>query len=321
VSRRKATPEEGETPDELNAAYVKTVSDVAQGDIISLGAVNIVGLGASKALRSTPDYEDTPGKPGEGIWSMTIESEVGWYAIISQDCDIARIPEIEPVLVVCPIKYVTDTEWLQLRAGGSSPREFPFPDGRKMPNKEGHKHVADLRFVTSVDKTALVSGDVQVLRPLTGSQRARFRNWVGARYAREPLADDLERDVLPRVAKLITKMATSTSSDVKNSPERRLIDATGNWYLAGTDRRVIFYLIISERSAKDAGFWDSTAADFNTTTLEMARTKLMRQILASLKPGEGYSVDVQIKTLHGIPADEFLTLSEWVIEEPSDPLA
>ena len=252
---------------------------------------------------------------------MTIESEVGWYVIISQDCDIARTPDIEPVLVVCPIKYVTDAEWSQLRSGGSSPREFPFPDGRKMPSKEGHKHVADLRFVTSVDKTALVSGDVQVLRPLTGSQRARFRNWVGARYAREPLADDLERDVLPRVAKLITKIVTSTSTDVNTSLERRLIDATGNWYLAGTDRRVVFYLIISERSAKDAGFWDSAAADFNTTTLGTARTKLMRQILASLKPGEGYSVDLQIKTLHGIPADEFLTLSEWVIEEPSDPLS
>lgn len=305
---------------DLNAAYVKVVSDIVQGDVISLGAVSLVGRGSSEALQNTSDYEEIPDEPGEAIWSLTIESEAGWYVIISQDCDIARTPEIEPALVVCPIKYVTDEEWSLLRAGGASPREFPFPDGRKLPEKAGYKHVADLRFVTSVDKTAVISGSVSFLRPLSAPQRAKFRTWVGARYAREPHSDDLERDVLPRIGKLIKKMAVDKSPEVRTSLERRLIDATEQWYLAGTNRRVVFYLVTSERSAKDAGFWDHSRGDFNVDDLETATRRLKSKMLTSLKAGEGYSVDVQVRTLHGIPADEFLTLAEWVIERPIDPL-
>lgn len=299
----------------LNAAYVKAVSDLAQGDVISLGAVSLVGRGPSEAIQGTT------ADPEAELWSLTIESEVGWYAVISQDCDIARTPDIEPALVVCPIQYITDDAWALLRAGGGSPREFPFPDGRKLPQKPGYKHVADLRFVTSVDKTTVATNSVSFLRPLTETQRTNFRNWVGSRYAREPHPDDLERDVLPRLAKMIKKIASSNDQSVKNSPERRLIDATQGWHLEGTAKRAAFLLILTMSSAKEAGFLDKSGMKLLKGDLESACNRLKNKMFSALKTDEGCVISVEATTLHGISAAKFQTYSEWIIEKPVDPLA
>lgn len=307
--------------DELSEAYVRVVSDVQQGDLISLGAVTLVGRGATQAWRETSEYEKIPTNPEAGSWSLTIDSEVDWYAIISQDCDIARTPDIEPALVVCPVNYISDAKWAALRAGGTSPREFPLPDGRKLPVKPGYKPIVNLRFVTSIDKTALTDGSVKFLRPLSAPQRARFSSWVGSRYSRAPHPDDLERDVLPRVATLLQKMATDLNPKSRSNPEYRLVDAAESWYIGGSTRRVVFVIFTSESSAKNSGLWDTASLNFDLATVSSATKRLASKMLASLKPGDGYTIEVQVKTLRGIYAADFLVLSEWVIEEPGDPLA
>jgi hypothetical protein len=308
------------TEEDVNAAYIKVVSDVQQGDLISLGAVTLVGKGATQAWKSTAEFKEGQPPSGEDLWSLTIESESGWYVIISQDCDIERTPDIEPALVVCPIKYVTEDEWKMLRSGPTSPREFPFPDGKRLPIKEGYAPVADLRFVTSVDKTALSDGSVKFLRPLSSPQRKRFSDWVGARYSREAHSNELEENVLPRVARLLGKMVTSDAS-TRTDPAYRLLDAAEGWYIGGNNKGVIFYVFTSEAAAIKAGLWDKIESDFDRATAKSAAKRLANMMRGCLKPDSGYAINVEVTTTSGIKLAEFLELSEWVIESPVDPLS
>ncbi len=294
---------------------------IAQGDVISLGAVNIVGVGASAAWHATAEHEGQPGRePGEEIWSLSIESDVGWYVVITQDCDIVRVPNIEPCLVVCPLKYVSREEWQAIRSGPGSPRYFPFPAGKKLPVSDGQLPIADLRFVTSVDKTALLHRSVQVLRPLSAPQRARFGRWVGSRYARVPHPDNLERDVLPKAAILVRKLASKFAAGGAMDPGVRLIGSAESWYLGGNDKRVVFIPMISEATAKASGLWNDEEAKFRQETIETAEKWLSGKLRASLPPGAGYTCSVETSTLHTATAADLLEWSEWIVEDSPDPV-
>ena len=309
------------TKEERNAAYSKLVSEVRQGDLISLGAVNLVGIGTSAAWSSAAEHEGVTEKLGEELWSLIIESEVGWYVILTQDCDIVRSPDVEPTLVVCPLRYVPNKIWQALRSGPRSPREFPFPNNRGLPEKGGYKPVADLRFITSVDKTAIAHRSVKIRRPLSASQRATFSNWVGQRYARTPHPDALEQDVLPKVAGLIRKLAMKPNPESDPNPEVRLVAASESWYLGGNEKRVVFHMMISEASARKAGLWDEAESDFQDETLKAAQKKLLGKMRASLDSGSGSQIELKVGTLHGVSAADLLEWDEWIVEDPSDPLA
>jgi hypothetical protein len=302
------------------ASIMARLSTISQGDVISLGAVNIVGVGHSAAWHSTAEHEGLiEREPGEEVWSLSIESDVGWYVVITQDCDIARDPHTEPCLVVCPVKYVPAGEWQALASGPRSPRYFPLPDG-KFPGMDGKLPIADLRFLTSVDKTALLHPSVKVLHPLSAPQRANFGRCVGSRYARVPHPDNLEKDVLPKAATLIRKLAGQYADGNKSDPEVRLVGAARGWYLGGNDKRVVFIPMITEATAKVAGLWDNGAGDFNQASVQAATKRLASKLRSSLPPGAGYACSVEPRTLHSTSAADLLEWSEWIVEEVRDTL-
>ncbi|WP_017197908.1 hypothetical protein [Arthrobacter sp. M2012083] len=297
------------------------LQNISQGDVISLGAVNIVGVGASAAWHSKAEHEGSPSRePGEEVWSLSIESDVGWYVVVTQDCDIVREPATEPCLVVCPVKYVAKDEWQKLTSGPRSPRYFPFPNGNKLPVMDGKLPVADLRFVTSVDKTALLHPTVEVLHPLSAPQRASFGRWAGARYARVPHPDKLEKDVLPKAATVIRKLAKKYMQGETSDPEVRLVAAARNWYLGGNDKRVVYIPMLTEASAKACGLWDNNAAAFNESAITAAVKRLNGQLRSSLPQNGGYACAVEVATLHGTTAAELLEWAEWIVEDPWDHL-
>lgn len=123
---------------------------------------------------------------------------------------------------------------------------------------------------------------------------------------------------LPRVATLLQKMAADLDPKSRSNPEYRLVDAAESWYIGGSTRRVVFVIFTSESSAKNSGLWDTASLNFDLATVSSATKRLASKMLASLKPGDGYTIEVQVKTLRGIYASDFLVLSEWVIEKPGD---
>ena len=217
-----------------------------QGDLISLGAVTLVGAGPSAATSAAAaDVSD------DALWSVTVDSEAGWYVVLSQDCDIVRSSDEDPCIVVCPLVYVTEGRWRQLRSGPYSPRHFPFPDEKGLRPDDSRWPAASLLYISSVDKTALLHDSVRQLSPLTGPQRARFGRWVARRFGR-PAHDDLvERDVLSEAGARIRSLA---KSDVKaDSPTdvMRLVAAVDEWYVEAGDQNVKLHAVLTEASAND----------------------------------------------------------------------
>jgi hypothetical protein len=285
-----------------------------QGDLISLGAVTLVGAGPAAALDAAAAQVDE-----DTLWSVTVESEAGWYVVLSQDCDIVRDPDEEPCIVVCPLDYVPGQRWKQLRGGPYSPRHFPFPDDKGLRPDDQRWPVASLLYVSSVDKTALLHSSVKQLSPLTGPQRARFGRWVARRYGR-PAHDDLvERDVLSRAGGRIQDLAKSYSRADSPTDVMRLIAATEEWFVEATDQNVKLHAILTEGSANAAGLWDDKTGDWHHRRIEQAAGQLRKDLAKRLPPGSGYALAVNTTTLDRVPASQYLAWSVWTLEG-SDPL-
>lgn len=285
-----------------------------QGDLISLGAVTLVGAGPAAAVTAAAAEVDD-----DALWSVTIESDAGWYVVVSQDCDIVRDPDEEPCIVVCPLVYVTAERWRQLRSGPYSPRHFPFPEEKGLRRGDDGWPAASLLYVSSVDKTALLHHSVRQLSPLTGPQRARFGRWVARRYGR-PAHDDLvERDVLSTAGARIRQLARSYARADGPTDVMRLVAATEEWYVEATDRTVKLHAILTEGSADDAGLWDHRAADWHHRRIEQAAERLRKDLARRLPANSGYGLAVNPTTLDRVPASQFLTWAVWTFES-SDPL-
>jgi hypothetical protein len=286
-----------------------------QGDLVSLGAVTLVGAGPAAAVDAAAAEVDS-----DALWSVTVESEAGWYVVISQDCDIVREPDEEPCIVVCPLVYVPEHRWRQLRSGPYSPRHFPFPDDKGLRPDDGRWPAASLLYVSSVDKTALLHRSVRQLSPLTGPQRARFGRWVARRYGR-PAHDDLvERDVLAKAGARIRALARSYTTSDNPTEVMRLVAATEEWYVEATDRNVKLHAILTEGSANAAGLWNDQVSDWHHQRIEQAAGQLRKDLAKRLPANSGYALAVNATTLDTVAASQYLSWAVWTLEG-SDPLA
>jgi hypothetical protein len=286
-----------------------------QGDLISLGAVTMVGAGRSAgAAAADVDVDD-----GQ-LWSITVDSEAGWYVVISQDCDVVRSPDDEPCIVVCPLVYITGSRWRQLRSGPYSPRQFPFPDDKGLRPDDDRWPAASLLYVSSVDKTALLHDSVQQLAPLTGPQRLSFGRWVARRYGR-PAHDDLvERDVLSAAGARIRSLAKSFDKATNLTDMMRLVAATEEWYVEANDRNVKLHAVLTEASANAAGLWDNAKADWHTRRIEQAAKGLRNDLARRLPPGSGYALNVNVTSLDRVPASQYVSAwATWTLDS-FDPL-
>jgi hypothetical protein len=279
---------------------------------VSLGAVNVVGQGPTELLKgATPDRV-----PEDGLWSVTIESDVGWYVILSQDCDIVRDKVDDPCLLVCPLTCVSDQRWMALRHGPYSPREFPFPDAKIAGQGNDGKPVANLRFVTSVDKEALLDDSVKTLRPLSAPQRDRFQAWAGRRFMRAAFDDALNEDVLAPSATVLLGYLSKARADLEGG---RTPNASGifmccaeEWMVGGTDRLVSLNAITTEAAMASVGA--------TREVVESGRAFVEGKLRAKLPAGKGYGLELVLWTLDSMPASRYRDLAPWVIESAEDRL-
>ncbi len=305
------------------AKLAPLLRDLSQGDLLTLGAVSIVGRG------HTPVVDAAGGKPrAKSLWSITVENELGWYVIVSGACDIVRDPAIEPCIVVAPVATVTKELYQRLRSGEYSPREFPLP-GKEVSrvvggDVEGFWPVADLRYVTSVDKAALLSDAVESRRPLTGPQQQRFSTWVGRRFNRPAHSDQHHTHVLGRAGGKISKLAEAFARAERPAgapPEVRLVGAAREWLLGGTDRHVQINVVIDAHSARVVGMYDTKSNRLDEGALTSAAKKLQQVLAMTLQPDSGYTISLRPITLDGISASEYLALEPWLWADTTDPLA
>lgn len=292
-----------------------------QGDVITLGATSITGRGPS----ATVD-EASPGAEvdDDQVWTLTVVSDLGYYVVLSQDCDIVRTVDVEPCLLVCPLEAVGLGRWEELRRGPYSPREFPVPESDLLELPEGKAALVNLRFVTSLDKEALLTPAFQhhpVLR--SAAVRERFATWLSRRAARAPHSDALETDVLAAAGDRVRQLAKQAAKTRAKgggglSPAQMLVSAAEEWFLAPGEQLVPMQLIVSASSAKAAGLWDDNANAFNAAAVERGRRQLQTDLTKRCAPGLGYSVTVEVHSLDTVAASRYRTWSEWTWEnEPA----
>jgi len=289
-----------------------------QGDLISLGAVSIVGRGPSSLLMAAG-----ASRTDDVLWSITADSDVGWYVVLSQDCDIVRDLHSEPCLLVCPLRWADTERWSTLRHGPYSPREFPFPADKVKP-PSGKAPVADVRVVTSIDKQALLSDHVATLRPLSAPQRERFAEWLGRRFARVPHDDMVTEQVLDPAARLIASVIRKGVADERAgkhpSASGRLCLAVDEWFVGGNDKLIELVALTSVASLDKAHLVDADAI-IDTNSIESGRKWLENKLGTVAPAGAGYVIQLDVVTPDRLSAGEFRALAPWVFENPGDPLA
>ncbi|MGH9039447.1 MAG: hypothetical protein ACRDZ3_04380 [Acidimicrobiia bacterium] len=299
---------------------------IEQGDLISVGAVAIVGSHQSAVLAAAGD----PGTgAGTTVASVTVECASGWYAVLTQDCDIVRRVEVEPCLAVAPVVYIPQEQWDRLACGQTSYREFPLDPAEVGPLDEvhargvpdGHCPVVDLRFISSVDKT-LLNGGFQRRVPLRGRHKARFQEWMGARFGRESFADPVAEVVLPTArAVLDGQLGIFRDQRVKAPASARTVASVSEWYVRCTDRYVEILGRRSAQNGKASGLLRAKGSDlnWNTTEVELGARQLTQMTGARIGK-VGYSVKVLTADFAtGLTVEEFETYALWTVQDEPPP--
>lgn len=171
-------------------ALEAALGELRQGDILDVAKL--------PTLYST----DSPMFPSEVVGVphdepvMTLEQLLpsGLSAVVSQTCDIRRLPDTEQYLLISPLTSVNEADY-QKAADRLSVRYFAYPE---VPGHEEHKRlVLDARTVSSLEKVALLSAHVERIEcPLSDPDQARLRFWLGQRLGRSVFTDEITEQVI-----------------------------------------------------------------------------------------------------------------------------
>lgn len=304
------------------SALTARLRALEQGDLISFGAIGI-------AVRSGSAIAELAGlSPDEGrdVVSLAIETSSGWYAVLSQDCDIVRGVDIEPCLTVAPVLFIPQDEWRRLHVGQSNYRCYPLPPDSVTPVDPahadripvGHEAVVDIRYIGVLDKTALLP-DVAQRHILIGRHKLAFQQWVGARFGRESFADPVHERVLP-AARVVLADALTRASSGRTGPDSKVIASVSEWYVRATDRYVEVMGRLDTDRGRAAGVLrkqDAVTA-WNTASLEDGCALLTKAAAAALRGG-GYAVRFTVRDFTELRADEFETYAYWAVQDDPPP--
>jgi hypothetical protein len=176
------------------------LKELRQGDILDVA--KLVCLYSPDA----PSYPDeVAGVPHEEpVMTMETRIPAGLCAVVSQDCDLSRSPDIEPYVLVAPLTPMPDKTFREA-ADGLSSRFFAYP------RVEGHEDkeqlVVDMRIVASLEKTALLSSHIQRIHcPLSGPKRDQLREFLGRRLGRHAFPDEIVRQVVEPIERALARV-------------------------------------------------------------------------------------------------------------------
>ncbi|CAB4998886.1 unannotated protein [freshwater metagenome] len=297
------------------------LQEIEQGDLISFGAVGIVTRKGAAFAASAGLEGD-----GAGVVALTVETAAGWYAVLSQDCDIVRGVDAEPTLTVAPVMFIPHNDWQRLHLGQTSFRQFaltpeavsPIDEEHAVRIPDGHAPVVDIRYVSTVDKTAL-EGGFERRAPLVGDNKREFQVWVGQRFGRESFADAVHETVLPS-ARRVLDAALKARQAGDTSPMSVTVATVSEYWVRATDRYVEVLGRLEPTRGRAAGMlvtaagvstWNERALDEGCRKLSQASARLMRQA--------GYTVKFTVKDFAELSAAEAETYTLWRVQDDPPP--
>ena len=193
----------GINPDELE----RVLRTVRQGDLLDIG--KIVSLWSPDSPLHPSEVEGVPHE--EPMMTMETGLESGLCAIISQDCDLRRLPYLEPYVFVSPMREI-DNKLYREASEGMSVRYFAYPP---IPDYEEMQLALDSRLIQSIEKTALLSPHVEkIASPLSEPRRTELRAWLGNRLGRPAYPDEIVRQVVQPIERALARAREKDQENV-----------------------------------------------------------------------------------------------------------
>lgn len=136
---------------------------------------------------------------GEPVTVQGRLSATGLAVIVSQTCDVWRLPDVEPFVTLCPLIELDERRYAEARRG-LSVRYFPYPRIPGHTDKE--RLVVDGRLFFSLEKPALQSSHIEhVDCPLSDPRRVDLRMFLAQRLGRPDLPDEIIDELIVPVEK------------------------------------------------------------------------------------------------------------------------
>ncbi len=273
----------------LDAGELENLLDsLRQGDIIRLESI--------PALLA-PDYSLYPkeleGAPrDEALVTASFESPTGLGVLVSQDCELGKLPANEGWLTVAPLKQVEDDIYKRA-AQGRSTRYFAYPELEDKDNL-----AVDAGMLLTLEKTALLSPRVERIKcPLAGPEREALRSWLGRRLGRYAFPNEIQRGVVDKIAVALDKVA-------KDPNFERVLKSVIFYGLRYTEENAHYsFLALFDPALLVANKVDEALVE--------ATKKKVFGALATASKETHYSPEVQFETADEFPSSKFFTYSAF----------
>ncbi len=258
-----------------------------QGDIVDVAKT--VRLYSPDAPIWPEEVADIPHE--EPVMTMETRHQSGLSVIITQDCDLRREITVEPYVILAPLSEVDPSLYAQASSDQST-RYFAYPplDG----HEDKKNLVLDMRVLSSLEKTALLSSHIERTDcPLGPPERERLREFVGDRFGRAPLPDDIVRQVVTPIEQALKRIA-------ENATAAAMLATTVFYGLQWTPgRQHVSLLLLTDPGRRER---------FTVGDQELAgAVKRLRKALAYFGRNSDYSIVANVHDATEISAADMLT--------------
>lgn len=187
-------------------ALQELLKALQQGDVVDISKT--VRLFSPHAPTWPEEVVDIPHE--EPVMTMETRHESGLSVIVTQNCDLRRAIAIEPYVILAPLTEVDSDLYAQASADQST-RYFAYPP---LDGYEDKKNlVLDMRVLSSLEKAALLSSHIERIDcPLGLPDRERLREFLGDRFGRAPLPDDIVRQVVAPIEQALRRVSENPTA-------------------------------------------------------------------------------------------------------------
>lgn len=295
----------GERAEELDLdpqAVAAQLGQYRQGDVLDVAKAT--WLYSPDSPNHPRELEEAEVEAEEPVMSSEAGIETGLSVIVSQTCDVHRLPDTEPYVVLAPLIELEEGDYTHARRGHSV-RFFAFPQIQDHEDKENL--ALDGRMLVSIEKMALLSEHIEHLPcPLTEPDQDRLSAFLGRRLGRKAFSDELNEHLVRPVEEGIKSIAKSQG--YKDFFEA--VKWIGLGWTPGTGQASVLVLTVQNKRQ---------LAKINDDNMRGAAKKLQGAIAHRLR-GSAYDVQVYVQDAEATPAVDILSRHRIVPDLHGAPL-
>ncbi len=239
----------------------------------------------ARAAAAAPPFNQSGSVP-HGVASGIVAGKNDRFVIATQTCDLVAGPNIEPNIVAMRA-FLTDNPKTIRNAGGNSSREFLLDPARGL--------VVDATVQILVEKPLLLS-----LLPEPGApdaeRRRRFARWLGHRFDRPVLDDEVVKAVTQPILENLARMDRAGDPDLSALDDVRQVRLAR---ISGDKPYDVHLVFLIDAPLPDGG---------------LALARLVKQLGGWLTPGQAQLASWDALTVYAISAGDLLETDQIYLD-------